>query len=132
MRQSTFRQLLLASLIMCGAILMAPDDLGQGQGRQRNSAVPAASITLSPCEVLGAAEGVKEKARCGTLEVFEDRVRKNGRTIALKVVVFPATGQDKAADPLFYIPGGPGSSATEDAPYVAREFTKIREHRDLV
>jgi len=82
--------------------------------------------------VPGATEGVKEKARCGTLEVFEDRVRKNGRTIALKVVVFPATGQDKAADPLFYIPGGPGSSATEDAPYVVREFAKIREHRDLV
>lgn len=47
-------------------------------------------------------------------------------------MVFPATGPDKIADPLFYIPGGPGSSATEDAPYVAQQFAKIREHRDLV
>jgi pimeloyl-ACP methyl ester carboxylesterase len=33
---------------------------------------------------------------------------------------------------LFYIPGGPGSSATEDAPYVAQDWAKIRERRDLV
>ncbi len=70
--------------------------------------------------------------QCGTVDVFEDRRRETGRKIALKIVIFPATGQDKAADPLFYIPGGPGSSATEDAPFVAQQFAKIREHRDLV
>jgi len=62
---------------------------------------------------------------CGTFEVFEDRVSKSGRKIVLKIVVFPATGKDKAADPLFYIPGGPGSSATEDAPYVAQQLAKV-------
>jgi pimeloyl-ACP methyl ester carboxylesterase len=82
---------------------------------------------------------VREKALCGTWDVFEDRHRRSGRKIALKIIVFPATGQDKAgktrnkaADPLFYIPGGPGSSATEDAPFVAKEFARIRERRDLV
>ena len=92
----------------------------------------AASISLEPCEVPGPTPTAKEKAHCGTFEVFEDRDRKSGRRIALKIVVFPATGKDKAPDPLFYIPGGPGSSATEDAPFVAQEFAKIREHRDLV
>ena len=77
-------------------------------------------------------EGVKERARCGTYEVFENRATKRGRKLKLKIVVYPATGPDKAADPLFYIPGGPGSSATEDAPYVAQEFAKVRERRDLV
>jgi pimeloyl-ACP methyl ester carboxylesterase len=100
---------------------------------QQSSKPPAApSISLTPCEVAGANPAVKEKARCGAFEVFEDRNRKAGRKIALKIVVYPATGQDKAADPLFYIPGGPGSSATEDAPFVAQQFAKIREHRDLV
>jgi pimeloyl-ACP methyl ester carboxylesterase len=70
--------------------------------------------------------------RCGSFEVFEDRNQKRGRKIALKLIVFPATGPDKTANPLFYIPGGPGSSATEDAPFVAHQFAKIREHRDLV
>jgi len=89
-------------------------------------------ISLQPCEVSGADEGVKEKVLCGSYEVFENRTLKRGRKIALKIVVFPATGQDKAADPLFYIPGGPGSSATEDAPYIAQDFAKVRERRDLV
>jgi pimeloyl-ACP methyl ester carboxylesterase len=77
-------------------------------------------------------EGAKERARCGTYEVYENRAARSGRKIKLKIVVFPATGSDKAADPLFYIPGGPGSSATEDAAYVAHEYAKIRERRDLV
>lgn len=64
--------------------------------------------------------------------MFEDRRRKSGRRITLKIVIFSATGTGKAADPLFYIPGGPGSSATEDAPYIAKDFAKVRERRDLV
>ena len=106
--------------------------LGQKTAGQQSSAVSAGSISLRPCDVPGTREGVKEHVRCGIFEVFEDRFGKRGRKIALKIVVFPATGSDKAPDPLFYIPGGPGSSATEDAPFVAREFAKIREHRDLV
>lgn len=104
-------------------------------GHKKNGAAISTksdSISLQPCEVPGAAEGKKEKVLCGTYQVFENRASKKGRKITLKIVVFPATGQDKAADPLFYIPGGPGSSATEDAPYIAQEFAKIRERRDLV
>src|SRR5215468_1324638 len=89
-------------------------------------------ITLQACEVPGTKEGTKEKALCATREVFEDRAAKRGRKISINIVVFPATGQDKAPDPLFYIPGGPGSAATEDAPYVAQDLAKVREHRDLV
>ena len=58
--------------------------------------------------------------------------RQSGRRIKLKIVVYPATGPNKAPDPLFYIPGGPGSSATEDAPYVVQDYAQIRERRDLV
>jgi len=104
-------------------------------GQNKNVAKSSSNskiIALQPCEVPGANEGIKEKVLCGTYEVFENRTLKSGRRITLKIVVFPATGQDKAADPLFYIPGGPGSSATEDAPYIAQDFAKIRERRDLV
>jgi pimeloyl-ACP methyl ester carboxylesterase len=104
-------------------------------GQNKDVAKPSSKsnfISLQPCEVAGAGEGVKEKVFCGSYEVFENRALKRGRKIALKIVVFPATGQDKAADPLFYIPGGPGSSATEDAPYIAQDFAKVREQRDLV
>lgn len=126
------RRVLLACALACGTAFVALGGSSKVQGGRRMSIVPPASISLEPCEVPGAREGVKEKVRCGTYEVFENRAAKSGRKIKLKIVVFPATGRDKAADPLFYIPGGPGSSATEDAPYIAEGFAKIRERRDLV
>lgn len=118
-------RLLLVCALACGALLQAPASWRQGR-----SVAPA--ISLQPCEVPGTEANVKEKALCGTYEVFENRVAKSGRKIAIKILVFPATGQNKATDPLFYIPGGPGSSATEDAPYVAQELAAIRKRRDLV
>ena len=93
---------------------------------------PQAKIKLEPCEVPSAERGKKESVLCGEHDVFEDRAATKGRKIPIKIVVYPATGSDKAPDPLFYIPGGPGSSATEDAPYVSQEFAKIRQRRDLV
>ncbi|MEP7076375.1 MAG: alpha/beta fold hydrolase [Acidobacteriota bacterium] len=92
----------------------------------------AHKIDLKPCEIAGAEENKKENVLCGTYEVFEDRAAKNGRKIALKIVVFPATTSDKAEDAVFYIAGGPGSSAIEEAPYAIDDFVKVREHRDLV
>src|SRR5258705_8258472 len=117
--------LIRACALACGIVLLAP-----GRPGQVTSTVPM--ISLQPCEVPRTQADVKEKALCGTYEVFEDRTRKRGRTIAIKILVFPATGKDKAPDPLFYVPGGPGSSATEDAPYVVQELAAIRERRDLV
>lgn len=101
---------------------------GQGAGRLSIERQPATTLMLAPCDI----PEVAGKVKCGTFEVFENRAAKKGRRISLKIEVFPATGTDRAPDPLFYIPGGPGSSATEDAPYVAADFAKIREHRDLV
>lgn len=120
-----FRQLLLVCLF-------APGALGLGLNCPAQQKVEPPRISLTPCEVPSANGQTKQTVRCGTFEVFEDRSRKSGRRISLKIIVFPATGQDQKADPLFYIPGGPGSSATEDAPFVAPQFAKIREHRDLV
>src|SRR5512132_3174550 len=86
-----------------------------------NTPAQSQSRTLTPCEV----RGFEGKAKCGTYEVYEDRAARKGRKISLKVVVFPATGPQSASDAWFYIPGGPGSSATEDAPYIAQPFAKI-------
>ncbi len=87
-----------------------------------------ARLELTPCQVTG----VTEKVVCGTYQVFEDRAARKGRLITLKVVVFPATGPEREPDPFVYIPGGPGSSATEDAPGIAQAFAAIRTRRDMV
>src|SRR5262249_55867432 len=85
------------------------------------------TLQLSPCDVQGMG-----KAKCGALEVFEDRATGKGRKIKIKVLVAPATGNSPLPDPLFYIPGGPGSSAVEDAAGVAAQLTTVRQRRDLV
>lgn len=95
--------------------------------RQKEVAGQAVGI-LKPCEI----ENVPGKKLCGTYSVPENRTTKEGRKIDLKIVVFLATGSSPQPDPMVYIPGGPGSSATEDAPYLARAFEKIREQRDLL
>ncbi len=92
----------------------------------------ASPADLKPCDVPTAERGKTEKGTCGKLEVFENRDTRRGRKIPINIVVLPATGKEKATDPVFYIAGGPGSSATEDAPYVAADLAKIRERRDLV
>ena len=89
-------------------------------------------VKLSPCEVPGAEPNKKDSVLCGKFEVFEDREQRTGRKITINIVVYPATGPEKDPDPIFYIPGGPGSSATEDAPYVALDLAKLRPRRDLV
>ena len=128
-----YGQLLLVCVIGGGALgLIYLTQRGQVGSVQRNSTTPAASVSLKPCEASGRPGAPGEKVLCGSYEVFEDRQRKSGRKIALKIMVFPATGPNKEADAFFYIPGGPGSSATEDAPYVAPQYAKIRERRDLV
>ena len=87
------------------------------------AAVGAAELVLEPCEI----PGLTVAARCGTYEVFEDREAASGRTIPLRVVVLPATGDDPEPDPLVFFAGGPGGSSVEAAPALATFYAE--EHR---
>ena len=85
-------------------------------------------IELKDCE----ARGIQGPAKCGTLEVYENRATKKGRKISLNILVLPATGNKREPDPLFYFAGGPGSAATEEARGIALAFPQLRETRDFV
>jgi pimeloyl-ACP methyl ester carboxylesterase len=89
---------------------------------------PSKPLVLKDCEI----QGVPGGAKCGTLEVYENRATRKGRMIGLNIVVLPATGDKREPDPLVYFAGGPGSAATEEAPGIAQAFAKVREHRDLL
>ena len=88
----------------------------------------AATLQLVPCNV----PNTSDVARCGTLDVWENREAQRGRRIPIKVVVFPAKATKPAPDPLFIIAGGPGQSATEFAGLLIRDFAFARERRDIV
>jgi len=86
------------------------------------------SLVLNDCQPAR----IPSPAKCGTFEVYENRAAKKGRKISLNILLLPATGDKREADPVVYFAGGPGSAATEDAIGFAPEFAKIREHRDLL
>jgi pimeloyl-ACP methyl ester carboxylesterase len=88
--------------------------------------VPRWQGKLSPCPLLGG----KGEALCGTYEVFENREARSGRKIPLEIVLLPATGPDRASDPVFFLAGGPGEGETEGAAELFR--SPLRARRDLV
>jgi pimeloyl-ACP methyl ester carboxylesterase len=71
-------------------------------------------------------------ARCGTIHVPEDHSEPKGRTIALQVIIVPATVGDKKPDPVFLLAGGPGQAATEMAERAAARRGPAHQARDLV
>jgi pimeloyl-ACP methyl ester carboxylesterase len=91
----------------------------------------APRLTLTACTLPGI-DSASANAQCGTLTVPENRATSRGRTIGLRVVVLPATGPDRAPDPVFFIAGGPGSSIVAEAGFLARHPSGLRERRDLV
>jgi len=83
-------------------------------------------IALEACDV----HGTDGEVRCGGMMVPED---PDGRwMIRLNVVMLRATGPNPAADPLFYLAGGPGQAATDLAPAYGRALAAVRRTRDLV
>lgn len=89
--------------------------------------------TLSPSKLNACVvRGVEEKLLCGQLEVFENRSLKSGRTIKLNIVVIPAVDSASKETPLFYLDGGPGIAATQNARFFAIEIPDYRRKRDIV
>jgi pimeloyl-ACP methyl ester carboxylesterase len=100
----------------------------------QRAAAQAAGAASPPRLTLGACGGseLPADARCGTYEVYENRLARSGRKIPLRVVVLPALGPDRAADAVAYFSGGPGtSSLSEGLPLVTR-LASLRAHRDFL
>lgn len=64
---------------------------------------------LKDCEFQLQGSRTKYAAECGTLTVPENWDKSDSRLIALPVVRIAASGQD-AAEPVFFLQGGPGSA----------------------
>ena len=90
-------------------------------------AVPLSRIELADCsrQYFG-------DARCGTYEVWENRIASSGRRIPLHIVVLPARGRERQPDPVFYFYGGPGAAATQSAARISQLLGAVNQSRDLV
>ncbi|MFD3695197.1 alpha/beta fold hydrolase [Streptomyces sp. NPDC058646] len=69
-------------------------------------------------------------ARCGFLEVPENRSRAGSRTIKLAVARIPATSAKPAADPLVFMAGGPGADTIDDIPFLVD--SGLNKDRELI
>jgi pimeloyl-ACP methyl ester carboxylesterase len=83
---------------------------------------------LSPCTL----PDKGGEALCGTYEVFENRETRSGRRLSLRIVLLQATGPAPAADPIFFLAGGPGEGTTESASAPELVHSPMRTLRDLV
>ncbi|MEO6407083.1 MAG: alpha/beta hydrolase [Ferruginibacter sp.] len=83
---------------------------------------------LRACKIAG----VKGSVLCGSYPVFENRETLSGRQINLNIVVIPALHHDPSATPIFYIDGGPGIAATNNASFFADTSIPYRQYHDIV
>ncbi len=72
------------------------------------------------------------RAVCGRLTVPEDPGAPAGRQIELNVMVFPAQVPNPAADPVFFVAGGPGGASTDDWSSAPGAFPEVHASRDIV
>jgi pimeloyl-ACP methyl ester carboxylesterase len=101
--------------------------LGMVASCGRPAAPAANTLTVKSCTE----DGVP--AKCGTLVVPEDRLTGQGRTIAVRFVVIPATGPGpRAADPVVWFAGGPGDSAVNSIQGEYPIVMNLDTGRDLV
>ncbi len=104
----------------------APPDV-----RQQTTAAPAAPVaTEAPCPE---ALQLPPNARCGTVQVYENRESRAGRTIDLSYVILPAKNPGASQpDPVFALAGGPGQAATQIWPVAKSSLARVHERHDLV
>jgi pimeloyl-ACP methyl ester carboxylesterase len=118
MHMTSFRRRCAAAVLL----LVAAVSTGCG-GHQ------ASTVVLGSCGP--DAEGPNHPERCGTFQVPLDWAHPNGDQMTLHVLVVPASGPDKATDPVFYLAGF-GGSAIQNAQWPYDHFDALEESHDLV
>ena len=84
------------------------------------------AFTPAPCPA-----PIADKARCGTVEVLEDRARPEGRRIRLNVVVLPSLRPELGLAPMYDIDGGPGLPVSKNAFFYLGDGAAYRD-REIV
>jgi pimeloyl-ACP methyl ester carboxylesterase len=98
-------------------------------------AQPGQSVDLTPCKFSVGLGNAKQEvdARCGVLEVPENRSKPDGRKLDIHFTILSATGAGDKGLPIFHLEGGPGASAIQNfglAWYGA--YRLLREKHDVV
>ncbi|GAB1595003.1 alpha/beta fold hydrolase [Lysobacter claricitrinus] len=89
-------------------------------------------IEFEPCALSSALAAQTLDGMCGTLAVPEDPAKPNGRKVNLRIAwLRPGDNADVAADPVFFLAGGPGQAATEYAAPVSTALHEVLKTRNV-
>ena len=97
-------------------------------GGALQAADPAA---FEPCELSTPSTGFKTRAECAEFELPENPEASDQAKITIHVARIAARLPDKKNDPLLFIAGGPGQSASESWPAIQGAFRSITKYRDV-
>jgi pimeloyl-ACP methyl ester carboxylesterase len=95
-------------------------------------AAPAFALDFSDCELKTAKAVSGMAARCAAFEVPENRAVPDGRRITLRVAKVPSRASTPLPDPIVFLAGGPGQSATESFPQVAPAYRQLLGQREVI
>ena len=92
------------------------------------------SLQFKPCSLPSPSpHGEPLEAQCTTFAVPEDRSKPGGRSIALNIAwIPPRNTSDPAADPVFFLAGGPGQAAVATFPALVPVFKDVMKDRGVV
>ena len=96
------------------------------------AAAPAASLSLTPCQLEHPQRLLSIAAQCGELAVPEDRSKPDGRRIRLFVARVPALNRETRSEPLLLIAGGPGMGTADFFTNVSAAFKLVNREHDIV
>lgn len=89
-------------------------------------------LVFQDCNLSSPGTSMSLQARCARLKVYEDRDARQGKQIDLNIAVIPAISRSPEPDPLFFLAGGPGQSATETFVVLSSAFSRVNQKRDIV
>ncbi|MFG2874792.1 alpha/beta fold hydrolase [Streptomyces sp. NPDC048337] len=117
-----------AALVCLAAFGLTPGSAAAAAA-QPSPAAPSRFVP-GPCPKPPEPIEALSNARCGFLEVPENRSRPGSRTIKLAVAVVPAVSAKPAADPVVFMAGGPGGDTYDDLPFVVD--SGLNKDRELI
>ncbi|PPT28998.1 alpha/beta hydrolase [Xanthomonas arboricola] len=90
------------------------------------------TLQFAPCTLSSGSAAGNIEAQCASLRVPENPAAPTGRSIDLKIAWLESdAGAGSTPDPVFFIAGGPGQSATEVAAIAAAALREVRKKRDI-
>ncbi|MCA6091083.1 alpha/beta hydrolase [Streptomyces sp. SCA3-4] len=118
-----------AALVFLSALASAPSGAAPPPSTGSRPAAPPRFVP-GPCPATSEPIAALSTARCGLLEVPENRARPGGRTIRLAVAVIAAASAKPATDPVVFMAGGPGADTFDDIPFLVD--SGLNRDRELI